>query len=529
MSMKKKYKVILIVLAAILVVVGSVLMLKREKKREIVLTDFKYGSEYQFGALDWHTTLEEVEDYLKCSLEPVPGMTPPAQSGYAFYCLSDATYFFNGNSATDRIEFKDNKLSMIQFTLRPENSEALLKEIVAELQENFGPESNYRESEDKRTIGYQWRTDTSMLQITYSNSTIMIFVGTLDVENEETEAGGNKETTEKSDKTEKNESTEGMIELKFADFKQGDEYQYSLIPLSTSLYELRSTASVEYKLSPTPEWNSFEGQEFCISGVEYLLEGKVVTPIYEFLYGELVAVQLAFRSEKEAEELFEPFAAELTKLFGQETERSENKETGSITCAWQTDQTRLRINYDILNGTTDEMILFIDVGYTETERDRILAENIKVPRELMVNAFKQGQEYQFGEAAWNSSVKEVEVLLDCKLKDVTTFAPEKDYVFYDFANVVYVLDGYEAEASVEFRADELVFVGFDFNELEDPKAFFEEIVSVCQAQYGPETESNESNDNGNISYRWKTENTLLAVGLYEEYGDKVEIFLTPLK
>jgi hypothetical protein len=130
MSMKKKYKVILIVLAAILVVVGSVLVLKREKKREIVLTDFKYGQEYQFGALDWHTALEEVEDYLKCSLEPVPGMTPLAQSGYAFYRLTDAAYFLNGNSATDRIEFKDDKLSMIQFTLKPENPEALLKEIA---------------------------------------------------------------------------------------------------------------------------------------------------------------------------------------------------------------------------------------------------------------------------------------------------------------------------------------------------------------------------------------------------------------
>lgn len=178
--MKKKYKVILIVLAAILVVEGSVLVLKREKKREIVLTDFKYGQEYQFGALDWHTTLEEVEDYLKCSLEPVPGMTPPAQSGYVFYHLTDAAYFLNGNSAIDRIEFKDDKLSMIQFTLKPENPEALLKEIVTVLQESFGPESVYRE--ENGNIGYQWRADKSMLQITYLNSTIMIFVGTLGLE-----------------------------------------------------------------------------------------------------------------------------------------------------------------------------------------------------------------------------------------------------------------------------------------------------------------------------------------------------------
>ena len=525
--MKKKYKVILIVLAAILVVVGSVLVLKREKKREIVLTDFKYGQEYQFGALDWHTSLEEVEDYLKCSLEPVHGMTPPAQSGYAFYRLTDAAYFLNGNSATDRIEFKDDKLSMIQFTLKPENPEALLKEIVAVLQENFGPESVYRE--EKGNIGYQWRADKSMLQITYSNSTIMIFVGTLDLENEVTDEVSNKEAAEASDEPEKNKNNEGVIEFKIADFKQGDEYQYILIPLSTSLYELRSTSSMEYKLSPAYEWNSFDGQEFCISGGEYLLEGKSVTPIYEFLHSELVAVQLAFDAEQEQEELFELFVDELTKLYGPETDRSENQGTGGSVYTWQTDSTKLQVSYDVLNAELNEKLVFITIGYTDTERDRILAENTKVSRELMLSEFKKGQEYQFGEVEWNSSVDEVEALLDCKLKDVTMFAPEKDYVFYDFANVVYVLDGYEAETSVEFSADKLVYVDFSFKDLEDSKAFFEEIISVCRDQYGQETQANENETTGAVSYRWRTEKTQLAVGLYKDNGEEVVIFLGALK
>lgn len=143
------------------------------------MADFKYGDEYQFGALDWHASWEEVEKFFKCSLEPIPGMTPSKQSEYSFYRLVDTAYFYDGNRTTDRIEFKNDKLSMIQFNFMLEDPEGL-SEIVAVLQENFGPESKFYNKNGQ--IGYQWKTDTSMLQIIYLDSKINLFVGTLELE-----------------------------------------------------------------------------------------------------------------------------------------------------------------------------------------------------------------------------------------------------------------------------------------------------------------------------------------------------------
>jgi hypothetical protein len=156
----------------------------------------------------------------------------------------------------------------------------------------------------------------------------------------------------------------------------------------------------------------------------------------------------------------------------------------------------------------------------------VLILNREKKREIVLTDFKHGQEYQFGEVIWNSSVEEVEDLLDCTLEDVTVHSPEKDYVFYDFSDVVYVLNGHEAKASVEFRADELVYIGFTFKELENLEDFAEEIIAISQDKYGPESKFNENDTTGFSSYRWRTEASQLAVGFD---GIEVTIFLASIK
>ncbi|MBE5893406.1 MAG: hypothetical protein E7286_08485 [Lachnospiraceae bacterium] len=176
--MKKNYKWILILLAAVFVVGGFVLVLKGEKDRELILADFKYGEEYQFGALDWNTPLEKVEDFLDCSLEIEPAMTP-APAGYAFYRFVDTTYVLDGNITNAFVEFYEDGLSMIEFYVKPENTNTFLEEIVVVCRENFGQETRFMENNG--FVGYQWKTDKSMLQIDCSDSTIHISVGTLEI------------------------------------------------------------------------------------------------------------------------------------------------------------------------------------------------------------------------------------------------------------------------------------------------------------------------------------------------------------
>jgi hypothetical protein len=143
-------------------------------------------------------------------------------------------------------------------------------------------------------------------------------------------------------------------------------------------------------------------------------------------------------------------------------------------------------------------------------------------RELILTDFKPGQEYQFGEVEWNSSMNEVENLLDCTLEMVPIGGP-KDFDLCRISDVVYVLNGYEAKTSVEFREDKLVFIDFTFAELENPIAFFKEIISVWQETYGPDYEIDEKGIL--LNYQWKTETTQLAVTLD---GNEVIIYLCPL-
>ena len=180
--MKKSYKIISILVAVIVVVVAAVLLFSGDKEREIVLTDFKRGEEYQFGDLNWGATLDEVEDFLNSSLEADPGRTPGPE-GYSFYNLTDATYLLDGNETKVIIEFYKDELSMLQFNISPENPNEFFEEIVAVWQEKFGAETQFLENEKLGSIGYKWKTDKSMLTINCYDSGIIISVGTLEILN----------------------------------------------------------------------------------------------------------------------------------------------------------------------------------------------------------------------------------------------------------------------------------------------------------------------------------------------------------
>ena len=329
--------------------------------------------------------------------------------------------------------------------------------------------------------------------------------------------------SEASDETESDDNTEGLMEFQLADLKQGDEYQFGPFPLSTSFYKLEPWDARNKLSSYTQDGNSIYDpsvvQKFVLSREECLLEGKRFSAVYEFLHDELIDIKFDFPSEKNIAEQFESFVAEFTDLFGPESNRIENQETGALTYTWQADKTRLKFSLDYLSDGTKDMT--ISIGYTEKELDRILAENTKESRELLLTAFKLDQEYQFEGVPWDSSVEEVEAILNGNLKDVTSLAP-KDFVIYTFKDVVYVLNGYEATASIEFRPDELVYISFKFWDLEDPKVFFNEIVSAFQGQYGTETEMHENEATGYIGYHWKTETTHLQTNFY---GTMVRISL----
>ena len=318
------------------------------------------------------------------------------------------------------------------------------------------------------------------------------------------------------------EMAEDIVTFELVDFKQGEEYQLRGHLKGTSLDLLKAMLPSHDELVENSEIIASAGSKFYMSD-EVLIAGEKFIPTYEFLYDELVEVKLVYNSEVTDENLFDSYVAELQRIFGSENEKSENVQTGEVIYCWKTDKSMLQLHSYVANGRMKT--LAFSVGCTENERNLIIKENNKEPRELLLTEFKRGSEYQFGEIPWNFSTEEVSASLQCTLKDVTKIAPEKDYLFYDFADVVYVLEGNEAKTSVEFRADKLVYISFAFNELENPKEFFDKIILACQEQYGPESQISE-NTTGYISYRWRTEASQLAVGFD---GIEVTIFLASIK
>lgn len=531
--MKKIYKVSIIIFVAIVVVVSSIFFLKKEKtepifnddiKHDLAVADFQEGEEYQFKGIPWGISQEELEEMVPFSLFQFD-----YQIGEAIDLHSTEPYLFFGKTTDAIFRFTEDKLTEVQLTFRrDENAVEQYESIVEEATELFGLGRENIE-------GHFWKTDNTMLDIKVYNvsgrKVMNIFISSLNESDLDGEGLDNEEASNKEalNETENIKNTEDLVEFKLSDLKSGGEYLIDLIPLGTSWYELRPWAALDgyqqITLDENTEYDISDVRKYVYVSNESLLGGKRFNAICEFLHDELVDIKLVFRNEENIAEQFDPFVAELTELFGAENDRTEDSNTGSIAYTWQTDNTRLRINLEVLDDATKDMTL--SIGYTEKELDRIAAENIKEFRELPLAYFKQDQGYQFGEVAWKSSVEEVEALLNGNLKNVTLEAP-KDYIFYDFKDIVYVLDGYEAKASFEFQSGELVYVDFGFYDLEDPKAFFEEIVSVFQNEYGTETDMNQ-NEAGNISYRWRTENSQLAVGFNENYNEQVTIFLIPLK
>lgn len=327
--------------------------------------------------------------------------------------------------------------------------------------------------------------------------------------------------------SENGENVENLLALELSYFKEGEEYQLSGFPWGTSYDELKAKLPPSYELMEEPIDRKIDGQKVYMSLTHCQLKGKTVSLFFTFLYDKLVEVQVGFSSSENAVELFEPSVAELTDLFGPETEWSVNEVQKKLSYVWKTDKSEL----EIIKDSHWNNIRFF-VRCTEEERNRIIAENNKESRELLLTEFKQGQEYQFSKVPWKSSVEEVEDLLNCTctLENVEKPAGE-DYFYYDFLDVAYIVDGHEAKASVEFQSDELVYIdfAFEFDDLEDPKGFFEEIVSVLHDQYGNETKMNQNETTGNISYQWRTDTTQLAIGYYGDSLEKIVIYLAFLE
>ncbi|MBE5892451.1 MAG: hypothetical protein E7286_03620 [Lachnospiraceae bacterium] len=168
--MKNRYKVIIIFLVVIAALVASaVFLLKRGKKEpifndqikhDLAVADFKEGEEYQFRQIPWGTSLEELKTIVPYSL-----FEDPIRPTTDFH--STESYLLFGKTTDAIFKFEEDKLAEVQLVFRSEeNAVEQFDSIVAEATELFGAESEKIENTITIALGYIWKTDNTMLEIT---------------------------------------------------------------------------------------------------------------------------------------------------------------------------------------------------------------------------------------------------------------------------------------------------------------------------------------------------------------------------
>lgn len=175
--MKNKRKTLLVTLIALVLLAIAIIAVfifrgNQHGVRTLSLEQFKQGEEYQFDGAEWNMSYKEVNRALPFALE-TDAVRVPAPEGITFY-NSKNRFDLYGKTGFASFEFQSDALKIIQFNFNfnpDEDYEAWFDQLVTELTNLYGPESDKKESDGENAIGqfnsivYTWETDNTMLQI----------------------------------------------------------------------------------------------------------------------------------------------------------------------------------------------------------------------------------------------------------------------------------------------------------------------------------------------------------------------------
>lgn len=121
------------------------------------------------------------------------------------------------------------------------------------------------------------------------------------------------------------------------------EYRFGGLEWGASFQDVRKV--LPYKLLENQMGENEDGFATYNADVSFELGGSHATAVYEFQDDGLTMVKFSFHLGEDYEEWFEAQVQELTKLYGQETDRMENASDRftSKGCRWDTEDTSLQI------------------------------------------------------------------------------------------------------------------------------------------------------------------------------------------
>lgn len=157
------------------------------------------------------------------------------------------------------------------------------------------------------------------------------------------------------------------IDLSLAELKSDGEYRFYEIDWDLSADEVDSAMADGIQIDPNLKPPEYTGYVYYVSKNPYTLDGVSDTASVQFYKGGLETVQFSFPMGEEYQQWFEKQVAELTRLYGPHSEKTENEleHLNSTVYTWETDNSILRIA--LLTGENRRPSVILSVGKKITE------------------------------------------------------------------------------------------------------------------------------------------------------------------
>ena len=157
------------------------------------------------------------------------------------------------------------------------------------------------------------------------------------------------------------------IDLSLADLKSDGEYRFYGIDWDLSADEVDSVMADGIQKDTNVVPPEYTGYVYYVSKNPYTLDGVSDIASVQFYKGGLEIVQFSFPMGENYQQWFETQVAELTRLYGEHSEKTENEleYTNSTVYTWETDNSILRIA--LLTGEKRRPSVVLSVGKKITE------------------------------------------------------------------------------------------------------------------------------------------------------------------
>lgn len=280
-----------------------------------------------------------------------------------------------------------------------------------------------------------------------------------------------------------------MAKLDVEQLKNGESFQFGKVPWRSELREMQAAVGMMEPYGKSEEENV--EQKRALPKINIL--GRDAEIIAEYYQGRLreVVLNTSHQNAKKAEEYAQDLLDELEALWG---EGSKSEENGEEITLWKSESGN-EITYLQTETAAEEKRVTI--------RLRCEAADGMDEASVSLKELSNGEGYRFGELPWDSSVEEIETLLDEGL--ISSDQMEDVEVYKLWGTRTLEEFGKQTDVQLEFHSGKLkmaaILCGVEEMEEEEEEEFYPKIISELTALYG-EPQDSQSAEYGTDTFKY---------------------------